>query len=168
MATWSRFFIYTFQSEKVEPARYCRIVLLRKKPPFRRKTAQGLKLSVFYFRIVKATTPTKVRTALNSSEKSTVRLKFNSQLRHNCPNTRRKQASDGVKLFIASLLCCATAPNSRLEPFFLYTPFSRRRLKGPEASNEATQQRRRSIVQKLSSAVGVLFRRQLDFFVSPL
>ena len=27
--------------------------------------------------------------------------------------------------------------------------------KGPEASNEATQQRRRSIVQKLSSVVGV-------------
>ena len=151
-----------------KPAGYCRIVLLRKKPPFRKKTAQGFKLLVFYFRIVKATTPTKVRTALNSSEKSTVRLKFNSQLRHNCPNTRRKQASDGVKSFIASLLCRATAPNSRLEPFFLYTPFSRRRLKGPEASNEATQQRRRSIVQKLSSAVGVLFRRQLDFFVSPL
>ena len=35
--------------------------------------------------------------------------------------------------------------------------------KGPEASNEATQQRRRSIVQKLSSVVGVLFIRRLDF-----
>ena len=46
---------------------------------------------------------------------------------------------------------------------FLYTPFNRRRLKGPEASNEATQQRRRSIVQKLSSVVGVLFIRRLDF-----
>ena len=118
-----------------KPAGYCRIVLLRKKPPFRKKTAQGFKLLVFYFRIVKATTPTKVRTALNSSEKSTVRLKFNSQLRHNCSNTRRKQASDGVKSFIASLLCRATAPNSRLEPFFLYTPFSRRRLKGASKNN---------------------------------
>ena len=62
----------------------------KKKPSFQRKTAQCSKLPVFYFRIAKTATPTQVRTALNSSEKSTERLKSNSQLRHNCPNTMRK------------------------------------------------------------------------------
>ena len=61
-----------------------------KKPSFQRKTAQCSKLPVFYFRIAKTATPTQFRTALNSSEKSTERLKSNSQLRHNCPNTMRK------------------------------------------------------------------------------
>ena len=91
-----------------------------KKPSSQRKTAQCFKLSEFYLRIAKTATPTQVRTALNSNEKSTLRLKSNSQLRHNCPNTMRKQASDGVNCFIASLLCRATAPLLTLEPFFFY------------------------------------------------
>lgn len=32
------------------------------------------------------------------------RLKDSANLRHNCPNTMRKQASDGLGLCIASLL----------------------------------------------------------------
>ena len=45
-----------------------------------------------------------------------------SSMRHNCPNTMRKQASDGVKRFIASLLCRATAPTTTSGPFFVSEP----------------------------------------------
>ena len=62
----------------------------KKKAVLPQKDGSMLKLSESYFRIVKTATPTQVRTALNSIEKSTVRLKFKSKFRHNCPNTMRK------------------------------------------------------------------------------
>ena len=82
-----------------------------KGPPFRERVAtQRLShLVENYFQMAKTTAPTIVRTALSSTEKSTERLISISLLRHNCPNTRRKQASDAVNRFIASLLCRATA-----------------------------------------------------------
>ena len=79
-------------------------------------------LLVCYFRLAKTTAPASVRTALNSIEKSTERLISISPMRHNCPNTMRKQASDGVKRFIASLLCRATAPTTTSGPFFVSEP----------------------------------------------
>lgn len=63
-----------------------------------------------------------VRTALSSTEKSTERLISISLLRHNCPNTRRTQASDGLRSCIASLLCRATAPTTTSGPFFVSEP----------------------------------------------
>ena len=63
-----------------------------------------------------------VRTALSSTEKLTERLISISPMRHNCPNTMRKQASDGLGLCIASLLCRATAPTTTSGPFFVSEP----------------------------------------------
>lgn len=94
-----------------------------KRPPFRRRTAQSsANLLVCYFRLTKTTAPAMVRTALNSTEKLTERLISISPMRHNCPNTMRKQASDGLRSCIASLLCRATAPTTTSGPFFVSEP----------------------------------------------
>lgn len=95
----------------------------QRKAAFPKKSGQRFSsLLVCYFRLAKTTAPASVRTALNSIEKSTERLISISPMRHNCPNTMRKQASDGVKRFIASLLCRATAPTSTSGPFFVSEP----------------------------------------------
>ena len=80
------------------------------------------KSSRWLLSICEKTAPAIVRTALNSSEKSTERLISISPLRHNCPNTMRKQASDAVNGFIAGLLCRATVPSSTTGPFFVSNP----------------------------------------------
>ena len=95
----------------------------QRKAAFPKKSGQRFSsLLVCYFRLAKTTAPASVRTALNSIEKSTERLISISPMRHNCPNTMRKQASDGVKRFIASLLCRATAPTTTSGPFFVSEP----------------------------------------------
>ena len=96
----------------------------RKRPPFRKERRPKVfsNLVVGYFRFAKTTAPAMVRTALSSSEKSTERLISISPLRHNCPNTMRKQASDAVNGFIAGLLCRATVPSSTTGPFFVSNP----------------------------------------------
>lgn len=117
----------------------------QRKAAFPKKSGQRFSsLLVCYFRLVKTTTPAMVRTALNSTEKSIERLISISPMRHNCPNTMRKPASDGVKR--KSPLSC-NGPNFHIGAVFSFlNPACQRWLRGLGPSDDATQQRPERIV----------------------